>query len=53
MQKGQVMSISDRYREITREVQAFVTGLGAAAEGESGRRLRTARIRARAPGERS
>jgi hypothetical protein len=34
------MSISDRYREITREVQSFVAGLGEAAEGESGRRLR-------------
>lgn len=42
MQKGQIMSTSDRYREITREVQAFVTGLGEAAEGASGRRLREA-----------
>ena len=36
------MTISDRYREITREVQAFVAGLGEAAPGDAGRRFREA-----------
>ena len=36
------MTISDRYREITREVQAFVAGLGEAEEGEGHRRFREA-----------
>ena len=36
------MTISDRYREICREVQVFVTGLGEAGEGDSGRRCREA-----------
>lgn len=36
------MTISERYREIAREVQAFVANLGAAAEGESDRRFREA-----------
>ena len=36
------MTISERYREITREVQVFVAGLGEAADGESERRFREA-----------
>lgn len=36
------MTISDRYREITREVQAFVTGLGDGGEGTENRRFREA-----------
>ena len=36
------MTISDRYREITREVQTFVAGLGVAGEGAEDRRLREA-----------
>ena len=36
------MTISDRYREIAREVHAFVTGLGEGGEGESNRRFREA-----------
>jgi hypothetical protein len=36
------MTISDRYREITREVQTFVAGLGEGGEGESQRRFREA-----------
>lgn len=36
------MTISDRYREITREVQAFVAGLGEGGEGENDRRFREA-----------
>ena len=36
------MTISERYREITREVQAFVAGLDEAADGESDRRFREA-----------
>lgn len=36
------MSISDRYREITREVQAFAAGLGEGAEGAENRRFREA-----------
>lgn len=37
-----MMTISERYREICREVQVFVAGLGEAAEGEAGRRFREA-----------
>ena len=40
--KGPIMTISDRYREITREVQAFVASLGEPEEGESQRRFREA-----------
>ena len=36
------MTISERYREICREVQLFVAGLGDAVEGEAGRRFREA-----------
>lgn len=36
------MTISDRYREITREVQVFVTSLGEGGEGEAHRRIREA-----------
>lgn len=36
------MTISDRYREITREVQLFVAGLGEGGEGEVHRRIREA-----------
>jgi hypothetical protein len=36
------MTISDRYREITREVQTFVSGLGEVEESESQRRFREA-----------
>jgi hypothetical protein len=36
------MTISDRYREISREVQLFVAGLGEAAEETSDRRFREA-----------
>ncbi|TLM62796.1 MAG: hypothetical protein FDZ69_12860 [Deltaproteobacteria bacterium] len=36
------MTISDRYREITREVRAFVTGLGEGEEGAENRRFREA-----------
>jgi hypothetical protein len=36
------MTISDRYREITREVQTFVSGLGEVEEGEAQRRFREA-----------
>ena len=36
------MTISDRYREITREVQTFVSGLGEEEEGEAQRRFREA-----------
>jgi hypothetical protein len=36
------MTISDRYREITREVQAFVAGLGDSGEGAEDRRFREA-----------
>jgi len=36
------MTISDRYREITRDVQAFVTGLGEGGEGTADRRIREA-----------
>lgn len=36
------MTISERYREICREVQGFVTGLGDVTEGEAGRRFREA-----------
>lgn len=36
------MTISDRYREITREVQAFVNNLGEAGEGAENRRFREA-----------
>lgn len=36
------MTISDRYREIAREVQLFVAGLGAGGEGEVNRRFREA-----------
>jgi len=37
-----MMTISERYREICREVQVFVAGLGEAVEGEAGRRFREA-----------
>jgi hypothetical protein len=40
--KDPTMTISDRYREITREVQAFVTGLGEGGEGTENRRFREA-----------
>ena len=36
------MTISERYREICREVQLFITGLGETEEGDSGRRFREA-----------
>lgn len=36
------MTISDRYREITREVQAFVTGLGDGGAETENRRFREA-----------
>ena len=36
------MTISDRYREITREVQTFVNGLGVGGEGAEDRRFREA-----------
>jgi len=36
------MTISDRYREITREVRAFAASLGDLGEGEGGRRFREA-----------
>jgi len=36
------MTISDRYREVTREVQVFVAGLGEGGEGEAQRRFREA-----------
>jgi len=36
------MTISDRYREITREVQTFVSGMGEGEEGEAQRRFREA-----------
>jgi hypothetical protein len=36
------MTISDRYREITREVQLFVASLGTGGEGEANRRFREA-----------
>ena len=36
------MTISDRYREITREVQAFVGVLGVGGEGAEDRRFREA-----------
>jgi len=36
------MTISDRYREITREVQTFITSLGEGGEGEVHRRIREA-----------
>ena len=36
------MTISDRYREIAREVQLFVSSLGAGGEGEANRRFREA-----------
>lgn len=36
------MTISDRYREMTREVQAFVAGLGEGGEGAENRRFREA-----------
>ena len=37
------MTISDRYREITREVQNFTANFGEAREGEANRRFREAR----------
>jgi len=40
--KGEMMTISERYREICREVQLFAAGLGETVEGESGRRFREA-----------
>ena len=36
------MTISDRYREITREVQTFVSGLGEGEDSEAQRRFREA-----------
>lgn len=36
------MTISDRYRAITREVQQFVAALGPGGEGEGGRQVREA-----------
>jgi hypothetical protein len=36
------MTISDRYREIAREVQSFAAGLGTGGEGEVNRRFREA-----------
>lgn len=36
------MTISDRYRDITREVQAFVASLGEVGEGAESRRFREA-----------
>lgn len=36
------MTISERYREVTREVQTFVAGLGDPAADEAGRRFREA-----------
>ncbi len=36
------MTISDRYRAITREVQQFVAALGPGGEGEEGRQVREA-----------
>jgi hypothetical protein len=36
------MTISDRYRDITREAQSFVTGLGEGGEGAEHRRFREA-----------
>jgi hypothetical protein len=36
------MTISDRYREITREVQSFIASLGEGGEGEGQRRIREA-----------
>lgn len=36
------MTISDRYREITREVQTFITSLGEGDEGDGHRRIREA-----------
>lgn len=36
------MTISDRYREITREVKAFVAGLGEGEESAENRRFREA-----------
>ena len=36
------MTISDRYRDITREVHAFVLGLGEIGEGAENRRFREA-----------
>ena len=40
--EGVTMTISERYREISREVQIFVAGLDESVEGESGRRFREA-----------
>lgn len=36
------MTISDRYREISRDVQVFVAALGEGGEGEEQRRIREA-----------
>jgi hypothetical protein len=40
--KDPSMTISDRYREIAREVHAFVAGLGESGEGAENRRFREA-----------